>query len=73
MSWSPGNIAYLALVVTGFTVFMLTVGYGSWQSSRKAPKAEAAKTPAPLPPVVAGEPSLKVHGDKLGHSMDVAL
>ena len=78
MEWSQGNIAYLALVMVGFCVFIFSVGYASWRTSRPEHRPQELRDegPAPhsdrtVPPTP--EQGLKVHGDKLSHSMDVAL
>ena len=66
MSLSTGNIAYLVMVVGAFLFFMVLMAYASWTSRGGRKLQDTA--PAGLK-----SDSLKVHGDKLSHTMDVAL
>ncbi len=67
MDLSIGNMIYLGLVAAGFAFFVTMLGVTAWWCNGPLAKDRGAP-----PEDQTKGPSLKVHGDKLSHSLDAA-
>lgn len=65
MELSIGNMLYLGLVAAGFGFFIGVLGFTSWWCNRQNRGAKGDALQLELG-------SLKVHGDKLSHTLDRA-